>query len=105
MENEEDQRRIRELESSLAKLTLRLEALEAKVSKSPPPVPEEAFHNPGPPPILPKAPEPARATVARPPITPNWFEDDQKTAPIPKQDADAIEYKWGINGLLRGGRW
>lgn len=104
MTHQEIEGRISNLEINVQSVMLRLKAIENSLSMAPAPKPaaepkpEPVAHSVVPPPV-----------IERPPIgdLTIWVRPQPEPAPIasikPQNEADDLEYKFGINGLLRGG--
>ncbi len=97
MNSNDPENRLEALEISLSAIIKRLDSIEKKLSIEPAPSPVLPT---APPVIYPPQWTPVRANleaIARPEAQP------PAAAKVPPPEADEIEYKFGINGLLRGG--
>ncbi len=102
MRYEEIEGRISNLEINVQSVMLRLKAIENFLSLAPAPQPQPA-PQPEPRPVIPPP------VIATPPISDLtiWVSPKPEPVPVapskPIREADDLEYKVGINGLLRGG--
>ncbi len=109
MNQDEAERRIGRLEAELQELRARFSALEAHLTppvlpQAPEPVWKVEDPVPAPPPVMDLVPKAQPPTVKPEPMTPIWLRAaPEPPAPPTAMNHDEIEYKLGINGLLRGG--